>query len=363
MIIIPIHIDSKKKDYEIIIGSHILQDIKSLFDFSQFSSVYIITDSNVKKLYLKTLQDTLLNFYNKPIYSYVFPAGETQKTFETVNKIYADMVLNKLDRKTLIINVGGGVVTDLGGFVASTYLRGISSLNISTTIEGMVDASVGGKVGIDFNGLKNIIGAYYQPNKVIIDVETIKTLPIKHVRAGFAEIIKHGLILDPIYFQQTTNKKPEEFSTQELVKIISKSCEIKAGIVEKDETEKNERKILNFGHTAGHAIESASLSSDQPLLHGEAVAIGMNVASIVSNKLKYVSKTDLQTIQTSLLNASLPITIPKQILIRTIMNLMKSDKKNQDGIIKWVLLKSIGIAKIDCEVPERIIIDSLRSCY
>src|SRR3990167_9384739 len=253
------------------IGKNLLEKINQLFDFSQFSKIAVLTDQNIPKLLINKIEKSL----NKEIIKIVIPAGEKEKNIETVKKIWEIMFQNGFDRRSLLINLGGGVVCDMGGFAAATFMRGIDFLNIPTTLLAQVDASVGGKTGIDFQGIKNGIGVFKDPVGVVIDVDTLKTLPKRELISAFGEIIKHGVISGREYFDFITSKKPGEFSQKELIKIIKQSIKIKSNIVKKDPKEKDLRKVLNFGHTIGHAVESLSWKTDRPLLHGEAVAIGM----------------------------------------------------------------------------------------
>lgn len=348
---VKINIPCKNNSYAIKIGSGLIEKIADCFDFSEYTSIYIITDSNVGLLYLEKLTRAIKNtFSDKRIESYIFPAGEENKTLETVKEIYKDLIAKRIDRKSLIINLGGGVVTDLGGFVASSYQRGIKSLNIPTTIEGMVDASVGGKVGVNFENWKNYIGAFYQPKTIIMDINSLSSLSNRDLIAGFGEIIKHGLIKDKNYFNFVSLKKPEQFTQDELTEIIEKSCRIKAFVVEKDEQEANLRKILNFGHTAGHAFESLSLQSDKPLRHGEAISLGMIVTAKISELMGFISTQDFGLIEDRLFQTGLPVKFEQKISIEQVLNKMKGDKKTTSGKIKWVLLKNIGEAVFDCKV-------------
>lgn len=357
MRIIKIKIPAKNNSYEIKIGSGLMEKIADCFNFSKYTQVYIITDSKVGSLYLEKLKRVIKNtFSDKRIESYVFPVGEENKTLETVREIYKDLVVKKIDRQSLIINLGGGVVTDLGGFVASSYLRGIESLNIPSTIEGMVDAGVGGKVGVNFESWKNYIGAFYQPKTVMMDVNLLSSLSDRDFIAGFSEIFKHGLIKDKKYFNSVSLKKPKQFTQQELIKIIERSCQIKALVVEKDEQEANLRKILNFGHTAGHAFETLSFSTDKPLRHGEAVGLGMIVASKISQLTGLISDQDFSLIKKRLFYVGLPIKFEQKIPVEQVLDKMKGDKKTSDGKIKWVLLKNIGEAGFDFKVNDQQII-------
>src|SRR5579872_881492 len=226
------------REYPIFIGSHMIEKIDTVFDFSGYSKPFIITDETVAPLYL----DKLRNALSAKTVEIILPSGELAKDIQSLTKIWQKMIDSQLDRKSIVINLGGGVICDIGGFAASTYMRGIDFINIPTTILSQVDESVGGKTMIDFNEIKNIVGTFHQPSAVFIDVETIKTLPVRQVLSGFSEIIKHGIIKDKAYFELVTNKYPLEFTEVELIEIITGSCEIKAQVVQIDEKEKGERK-------------------------------------------------------------------------------------------------------------------------
>ncbi len=210
---------TQQREYSIFIGSHLIEKIETLFDSSHYSKLLIITDETVAPLFLGKLQASLTS-KSKVI---ILPSGENAKDIQYLTKIWQTMIDVQLDRKSLVINLGGGVIGDIGGFAASTYMRGIDFINIPTTLLSQVDESVGGKTMIDFHRIKNIVGTFYQPSAVIIDVETLKTLPERQLLNGFAEIIKTGLIIDKKYFEKVTNKKPTEFSHDELVEIIERA--------------------------------------------------------------------------------------------------------------------------------------------
>ena len=250
-----------------------------------------------------------------------------------------------------MINLGGGVIGDIGGFAASTYMRVTDFFYIPTTILSQVDESVGGKTMIDFQNVKNIVGTFCQPSAVIIDVETLKTLPKREIISGFAEIIKHGIIKDKNYFEKVTSKNPLDFSDDEMVEIITGSCKIKAVVVESDEKENGQRKLLNFGHTIGHAIEAVSLEKDSPFSHGEAISIGMIVEAYISHDKGILSQQDVETIITVLKNAGLPTVVPNFDIDQMITK-MKSDKKNANGNINFTLLTKIGEGIINQTIDE-----------
>jgi 3-dehydroquinate synthase len=347
-------INNQSKHYSIVIGQNIFGNIKEVIDLQKYSKVLCLTDENIAPHFLDKLLDNLPN--NKS--SIILPPGENTKNIETVQKIWTEMKDNKLDRKSLVINLGGGVIGDMGGFAAATYMRGIDFLQIPTTLLSQIDSSVGGKTGIDFAGIKNLVGTFNQPIAVLIDIQTLQTLPERELISGFAEMIKHGLIVDAGYFERVTSKKPDEFSQEELIDLIARSCEIKKEIVETDETEKGQRKLLNFGHTIGHAIESLSLETDTPLLHGEAVSIGMLAEAKISQLQNLISEEDVQKIQHTLTSAGLPISV-SDLQTQKVLEKMQSDKKNEQGKINFTLLSGIGNATINQNVPDESIAQAI----
>jgi 3-dehydroquinate synthase len=339
-----------ERSYPIYIGVDLIEKLPTLFDFSKYTKIFILTDKNVEELFLKKL---LKNQTDKTSYI-VLPPGEAAKDIDHLTKIWKSMVDSQLDRKSIVINLGGGVIGDIGGFAASTYMRGIDFINIPTTILSQVDESVGGKTMIDFNGIKNIVGTFHQPSAVFIDVGTIKTLPERQVLSGFAEIIKHGIIKDKNYFDFVTKKHPLEFTEAELIEIITGSCKIKAQVVQNDEKEKGERKLLNFGHTIGHAVEAISLETPIPLLHGEAISIGMILEAEIANKTGVLSEKDVTIIKQKLHDSGLPTESPN-FSAEDIIKKMKSDKKNVGETINFTLLKQVGVGLINQTVSEETI--------
>lgn len=329
--------------YKVYIGEGILRKISEVIDLKKFSKVIVITDEKIPAEFLKQFEKIIV------------PAGENFKNIETLQKIWKEMLKLGVDRKSLVINLGGGVIGDMGGFAASCYMRGVKFLQVPTTLLSAVDASVGGKVGINFEGVKNLIGSFNQPAAVLIDIETFKTLSEREFNSGFGEIIKHGIIADREYFKMVTSKKPGEFSRKELIEIIKKSCEIKARIIAEDEKESGNRKLLNFGHTIGHALESISLETDYPLLHGEAVSIGMVAEARISLEMGLINEKDLGKIISSLEKAGLPVKYQAGDFEK-IARLISKDKKAASGKINWTLIKGIvGGAIINQQVDDSVV--------
>jgi len=330
---------------KIIIGKNLLEKINTLFDFSKFSKIVVLTD-DVIQMNLISQIGLIKQSLNRQLTVITIPSGESQKNIETVQKIWEKMFDKGLDRRSLLINLGGGVISDMGGFAASTFMRGIDFLNIPTTLLAQVDAGIGGKTGIDFIGIKNGIGVFKDPIGTIIDVETLKTLPKRELTAAFGEIIKHGVIFGREYFNLVTSKKPEEFDQDELIEIIKRSIKIKSDIVKKDPKEDGLRKVLNFGHTIGHAIESLSWKTNNPLLHGEAVAIGMIIESSLACPSQPILTSEVrirvaEQIKKAVINAGLPTKI-KITNSEEILKIILSDKKNIKGNILMSLPKRIG---------------------
>lgn len=284
-------------------------------------------------------------------------AGEPFKNLDTCMGVWQTMSDLEGDRKSLMINLGGGVVTDLGGFVASTFKRGINYINVPTTLLAMVDASVGGKTGVDLGNLKNQIGVISNAEMVIVDSDYLATLPSEEMRSGLAEILKHGLIADEAYWEKVGNLS--ELTLNDLDDIIRVSVGIKAKVVAEDPYENGLRKTLNYGHTLGHAIESYCLTHTQKktLLHGEAVALGIILATYISKELKDFPSEKLDSITKRIVELYGKVEFSKND-IDAIIDLMKYDKKNEAGKINFVLLKDIGETKIDCQVPNNIIFDA-----
>lgn len=278
-------------------------------------------------------------------------SGEQYKNIDTCVQVWNDLTKLDADRKSLLINLGGGVLTDLGGFVASTFKRGIDFINIPTTLLAMVDASVGGKTGVDLGALKNQIGLINQPKMVLVVPEFLKTLEERQLQSGFAEMLKHGLIKDASYWADL--KKVTDFEV--LDKLIYDSVLIKNEVVLQDPTEQYLRKILNFGHTLGHAIESHFLENKdkETLLHGEAIAIGMILEAYLSKQLTGLSPRELEDISTTFLSRYKKTEFSKND-INTIVQLLKFDKKNSYGNINFVLLKSIGLTVIDAKIQPHL---------
>lgn len=268
-------------------------------------------------------------------------SGEIFKNLNSCELIWAALTTSGFSRKSMLVNVGGGVIGDMGGFAASTYKRGIRFINIPTTLLAAVDANIGGKLGIDFRGFKNHIGVFNDPDAVVISDLFLKTLPERELRSGFAEVIKHGLIYDKDYFHQISQSS---FPNLNWTEVIKRSVEIKSEVVAQDPREAGLRKILNFGHTLGHGIETWYLNSRQSLLHGEAISIGMILEGFLANKLGKLSISDLNEVSNYLISVFGKFDLPP---IHEIMPLMLQDKKNVGNEISFSLLDGVGKCSFD----------------
>ena len=317
---------------------------------NNYSTVFILVDENTHENCLPLFMSEITGDYSFEIIE--IESGEENKHIETCLGVWNALSELGGDRKSILLNLGGGVLTDLGGFVASTFKRGINFINIPTTLLSMVDASVGGKTGVDLGALKNQIGVINQPQMVLIVPHFLQTLEDRQIQSGFAEMLKHGLIKDQNYW--ATLKKVASF--KEMENHIYDSVSIKNEVVKVDPTEQNLRKILNYGHTLGHAVESYYLENqDLPtLLHGEAIAIGMILEGYLSHKLTGLSKEELEDIKETFLSRYVKVAIASKH-IDPILELLKFDKKNSHGNINFVLLNSIGKAVYDVKVPTNLI--------
>lgn len=348
----------ENQDYKISISNGIIDKITEIVDLSQYSKIAILTDKNLlKNGWLEKLKSSI----NKEVSTIIIKIGEKHKNIKTVQKIWKGMLDVGLDRKSLLINFGGGVVCDIGGFCASTYMRGIDFMQIPTTLLSQVDASVGGKTGFDFCGVKNCIGSFNHPKAVIIDTNTLSTLPTREFISGFGEVLKYGIIYDKGFFDYLNKLKIKDFkniSRDDLIKIFTNSCNIKAEIVEKDFKEGGIRKILNYGHTLGHAIESISLKTRKPLLHGEAVAIGMLGEAYIAKKINRITELEFLEIQNIIVQYNLPINY-KTKQKKRIYNLLLQDKKTINNEMNWVLMNQIGSVDFDIKVTKDIIVEAI----
>ncbi|THV57975.1 3-dehydroquinate synthase [Flagellimonas alvinocaridis] len=337
----------KSQSYEVHLGQLAEAALKQHIAKINYSKVFVLVDENTKEHCLPSFKEML----NHPIdHIFEIKSGEEHKHIYTCLDLWKQLSNFDGDRKSLLINLGGGVITDMGGFVASTFKRGIDFINIPTTLLSMVDASIGGKTGVDLGALKNQIGVINQPQMVLVFPEFLKTLDPRQVTSGYAEMLKHGLIMDAEYWQ---NLKTDGNFTD--ASCIQRSIALKNEVVLEDPTEKGLRKILNFGHTLGHAIESYCLENPnkKTLLHGEAIAVGMILEGYLSHELKGLPKLSLLEIKDVFLQYFDLVEFDDND-IRAILQLLKYDKKNSHGDVNFVLLQSIGTAVTDVKVPVEL---------
>jgi len=338
-------------NYPIHIGETALPQLAHHLQVSSYSRIIVLVDEQTLAHCYPLLQPHL------PEHTLIqITSGEAYKNLETCSYIWQEMTTLALDRKAVMLNLGGGVIGDMGGFVAATYKRGISFIQIPTTLLSQVDASVGGKLGIDFQGLKNHIGMYKEPEGVFIVPEFLKSLPYEELRSGFAEVIKHHLIADRTNWQAL--KELTVLAPAHMQALIQHSVAVKSKIVESDPQEQGLRKALNYGHTIGHAVETHFLNAGHPILHGEAVALGMIAESYLSYERGFLSKTELEEIE-SYLRKMYPHVNVASSSYEAICALALQDKKNLDGRIMCTLLEGIGRVKVNQEIKGEDIISAL----
>lgn len=346
----PIYITTNYSEFGKILGSRGIE-----------KKVVVITDENVDKNQWKNFYEGISE-YGIEVSKFVIKPGETNKNLDTVREIYEFLVTQGLDRKSSLVALGGGVVGDITGFVAATFLRGINFIQVPTTLLSQADSSVGGKTGVDFAGFKNIIGAFYQPKFVYMNVSSFKTLPEREMRAGLAEVVKHGIIADRDYFDYIDYNSGRIFKLDSdvLQYLAKQNCMIKSGVVEKDEKEEGLRAILNFGHTIGHAIET---HSNFELLHGEAISIGMIGAFKIAIKLEMTDNEQLTQVKALFRKLGLP-TFYDKMDTEKVLELMYHDKKVKNSKLYFILPRKIGEVVeigIDDKVLIKDVLEQLKS--
>lgn len=352
------HDKTGNKVYDIVIErdfGRLKEELKALN--TENRKVCIVTETTVDKIY----GDEALNIFkeiSKEAYKFVFPAGEANKNLYTVKDVYTFLIKRHFDRKDLLIALGGGVVGDLTGYTAATYLRGIDFVQIPTTLLAQSDSSVGGKTGVDFDGYKNMVGAFYQPKLVYMSTDTLKSLPEKEYLSGMGEVIKHGLIRDKSFYLWLKDNSEKILARDDaaLEYMAKTNCSIKRAVVENDFKEQGERAHLNFGHTLGHAIEKY-VYGDR--LHGECVSIGMNGAAYISMKKGYISKELYKDILETITAFKLPVH-ENRIDIDNILEATVNDKKMEAGKLKFIVLRAVGEADIDMHVGVKDMTDALK---
>jgi 3-dehydroquinate synthase len=348
-----VKVELGSRSYEVRVGVDLLARTGLwLKEMGLSGKAAIITDTTVKGLYVDDLVRGLASAgFNAAVLG--VPAGEEQKSLETAGRLYSELSGAYAERTTPVLALGGGVIGDLAGFVAATYMRGVPLIQVPTTLLAQVDSSIGGKTAVDHGQLKNMIGVFYQPMMVIADVETLKTLPEVELTNGMAEVIKHAAIRSSKFFEFLNDnlERVGAFHKGVLEKMVLESVRIKAEVVEKDEKEADLRAILNYGHTVGHAVETAS---DFRLKHGQAVAIGMMAAARIANRMGILGDGDVMRLEKVIRKAGLPVEMP-DLDREKVMQAMKHDKKVAQKKIRFVLLKSIGDTFITDEVSPSLV--------
>jgi 3-dehydroquinate synthase len=354
-----LQVDVGHSRYPIAIGSGLLTNRELLDAHLRGRDLLIVTNTTVARLYLGKLTDSLAS---KRVAECILPDGEQHKTLQTAGWVFDALVAKKMNRDAAVVALGGGVVGDIAGFAAACYQRGIGYVQVPTTLLAQVDSSVGGKTGVNHPGGKNLIGAFYQPLGVIADTDTLATLPDRELRAGLAEVIKYGCVWDPLLFDWLDHNIAKLLArdVDALTYAISRSCEIKATVVAKDEREQNLRAILNFGHTFGHAIEAAT--AYEVYLHGEAVALGMLIAANLSQRAGLIDGAIRDRVRDILGKAGLPTEAPRVGAAR-VQELMQMDKKVLGGVIRLVLLEKLGRAIVTTDYPQTALDASLAEFF
>lgn len=342
--------ESGRKIYDIVIRDRFDGILKELESFDiQNRKLCIVTERNVASYYLNEFQE-LLEPHCSKLKIFIFQEGEENKNLQTVNQLYRFLIQHEFDRKDMLIALGGGVTGDLTGFAAATYLRGIDFVQVPTSLLAQVDSSIGGKTGVDFMSYKNMVGAFYMPKLVYININTLKTLSDRQFHSGLGEVIKHGLIQDESYYNwiRENRKRIADREPDALAEMVEGSCKIKRAVVEEDPKEQGIRAYLNFGHTFGHSIEKLM---DFQLAHGECVAIGSVLASKMSMERGYITKEEYEGIQEIFEYFDFP-KVPAELDYHEIIRETRHDKKMEHGSIKFILLKKIGKAEIFRDVTE-----------
>jgi 3-dehydroquinate synthase len=356
---VPVSLGSRS--YSILVGNQLLSRLGTeCKKLGLGTKCVVITDANVGPLYSKSAIQHLQNAGFDPLEIRI-PAGETAKSLKVVEECYNSLAAQRIERKSFVVALGGGVVGDLAGFVAASYLRGLAFVQVPTTLLAQVDSSVGGKVGVNLKAGKNLVGAFYQPRLVLCDLDSLKSLPEREFRAGLAEVIKYGIIYDEALFRRLEREMKAILNRDPkiLAPIIARCCEIKAEVVGQDETESGLRAILNFGHTVGHGLEA--ISGYGKYLHGEAISIGQIVAARLSQKLLTLKQDDCDRIRNLFAAAGLPLSVK---LTKTqkdrLFSAMALDKKVSDGEVKFVLARRIGQVEFGHKVSRSVIDEALK---
>ncbi|MBN6071226.1 3-dehydroquinate synthase [Aggregatibacter actinomycetemcomitans] len=355
-----VSVELKERSYPIHIGAGLLTD-PHCYPLKPGNKVMIVTNPTIAQYYLAAVTDTLekIGCFVEHV---LLPDGEQYKTLDSLNLIFTALLQANHGRDTTIVALGGGVIGDVAGYAAASYQRGVRFIQIPTTLLAQVDSSVGGKTAVNHPLGKNMIGAFYQPNAVIVDTLTLNTLPKREVNAGLAEVVKYGAILDVPFFEWLEQHIDDLVALDQsaLRQCIARCCQLKADIVARDETEKGDRALLNLGHTFGHAIE-AHLGYGN-WLHGEAVAAGCMMAAALSEQLGDLAEADVARLEKLLARANLPTVSPDGMTAQDYLPLMMRDKKVLNGKLRLVLLKSLGQAYVATDVNQDLVIDAIHRC-
>ena len=358
-----LHVALGADSYPIVVGTELLNRVgEYLTRYIKSNKVLIVSDERVKTLYMPVLCQSLADA-GFDVNTIEIPAGEESKSLVQFSRIQDSLVAQRLDRGSMLIALGGGIIGDVGGFAAAVYMRGIPYVQIPTTLLAQVDASVGGKTAINHPKGKNLIGAFHQPKLVLIDVDTLKTLDARDIRAGLIEVIKMGVIRDEPLFDTVEENLDAILNVDNtvLTEIISQACINKAEIVAKDEKESGLRMVLNYGHTFGHALEA--LTHYNRYRHGEAVSIGMNCAAQLAVNLRMFSETDFQRQRTLLNRAKLPLTFPSDLSPEALCDAMYLDKKTLGGKLRLILPTRIGEVVIRDDVDDQHVLEAILQCF
>jgi 3-dehydroquinate synthase len=351
-----VHVPLGNRSYDIHIGPKLLNSLGNRCQQLKLGQrCAVISDSNVAPLYSKSALSSLSQAGFEAI-AISLPAGETAKNLKFVQQCYEQLAAHRLERKSFVVALGGGVIGDLAGFVAATYLRGLPFVQVPTTLLAHVDSSVGGKVGVNLKAGKNLVGAFHQPKLVLCDLDALKTLPEREFRSGLAEVIKYGIIYDAALFDQLERELPRilKRNPKTLETVVARCCEIKADVVSQDETESGLRAILNFGHTIGHGLEA--ISRYGTYLHGEAISIGQAAAAELSAKVTDLPASEVARIRALFERAGLPVRVKLNSTQRkNLFAAMRLDKKVSGGEIKFVLARKLGSVVWGQNVPEELI--------
>jgi len=348
-----------EKSYDILIGYPLDKIGRMLSKYEKEVKTLIITNPTIAKYYLESVERSLQEAGFQVFVAQV-PDGEAHKSLAEANRLYATCVEYRLERESIIVGLGGGVIGDLAGYVAATFMRGLPVVQVPTTLLSQVDSSVGGKVAVNLPQGKNLVGSFYQPLLVYIDPAVLKTLPVEEMQAGMAEVIKYGVILDKNFFEYLEERieRLRELDSEVLEAVVAQCCKLKARVVEKDEREAGLRSILNFGHTLGHALEA--VTDYEKYKHGEAVAIGMIGACRIAEEMGMLRTGARDRIEQLIGKACLPGRITVEVSIDSIIRVLSLDKKVRAGKVRFVLPERIGKVAVRNDVPEHIVKDVVR---